>query len=231
MDQHPHVGLVYGRSILHRSTERFGGRTASGAGARLVPGQRWVAERCRRASNDVAAPEAVVRRTVQDRVGGYRADLPYSADLEMWLRVASCSDVGVLDADQAVYRIHPSSMTRVEYDSRLVDLTERLRTFESFFAHEGRQLDRHERLRRRARLGVAKGALYLAARSYDRGTADPTSVAALLDLAREAFPGYRRLPRYWGLRARMSLGAATVARLGPAVSQLRDGAARVAGRG
>jgi hypothetical protein len=119
-EAHPGVGLVYGDRIPLEGDVLPAPRTDAAAW-RVWPGRDWFAQVCRLGRNVVASPEVVVRTEVQRRVGGYRADLPHSGDLEMWLRVAARSDVArVLGADQAYYRQHPASMSRSIYYPRLM---------------------------------------------------------------------------------------------------------------
>lgn len=63
------------------------------------------------AKNIVLSPTVVVRTSLQKRLGGYLADLPYASGMEMWLRLAAHSDVGIIAADQAGYRAHAGNMS------------------------------------------------------------------------------------------------------------------------
>ena len=76
-------------------------------------------ERFLRASggtNIVSTPSAVVRTTLQKKIGGYRRDLPHSGDMAMWWRFASLARVGFIEDFQAVYRRHGNNMSsRYQY--------------------------------------------------------------------------------------------------------------------
>ncbi len=67
--------------------------------------------------NFVAAPTAVVRTSVQKALGGYRPEIPHTADLELWLRFALASRITYVRWTQAVYRRHPSNMSK-GYDDK-----------------------------------------------------------------------------------------------------------------
>jgi glycosyltransferase involved in cell wall biosynthesis len=54
---------------------------------------------------------AVVKRSAYERLGGYRGDLPYVLDREMWCRLAASSRWGYVPQPGAVYRQHPQSET------------------------------------------------------------------------------------------------------------------------
>ena len=55
----------------------------------------------------ISTPTAVVRTSVQQAIGGYRHDLPHTADVEMWMRFAVDPDIAYIRrVDQAFYRIY-----------------------------------------------------------------------------------------------------------------------------
>ena len=68
-------------------------------------------------ANVVAAPTAVVRTSMQKALGGYRPELPHTADLELWLRFALSSRITYVRWVQAVYRRHGSNMSK-GYDDK-----------------------------------------------------------------------------------------------------------------
>lgn len=201
----PNVGLVYGRAPY------FGpGRSPRvprrWRGTRVWPGRRWLERRCRTAHNCISSPEAVVRSSVQRRVGGYDPACTHTSDLNMWLRVAAVSDVAyVKGAAQALYRVHPDSMLRSSADP-LLDLSERRTAFERFFAGEGQALEGAERLLAAARRALARQALWQASRACDRGALEREPYDELIAFALDVYPEARRLREWHGLRARRALG-------------------------
>ncbi len=68
-------------------------------------------------ANFVAAPTAVVRTSLQKALGGYRPEIPHTADLELWLRFALASGITYVRWAQAVYRRHGSNMS-MGYDDQ-----------------------------------------------------------------------------------------------------------------
>jgi hypothetical protein len=54
---------------------------------------------------------ALVRRSVYEQLGGYRSDLFYALDWEMWVRIAAHYDVWYEPRVLAYYRRHDSSET------------------------------------------------------------------------------------------------------------------------
>lgn len=90
--------------------------------------------------NHVDAPTVVRRTSAQKKAGYYRTELPYTDDLELWLRLAMLGDVAETKRVQAVRRLH-ARRASVEYQSaQEKDFVERKAAFDSFFTKEARQL-------------------------------------------------------------------------------------------
>ncbi len=54
-------------------------------------------------------PSIVVRRNVYEQLGGFRLDLPYAADWEMWIRIAAHHAIWYEPAIMAAFRSHSAS--------------------------------------------------------------------------------------------------------------------------
>jgi len=114
LDEHPHVGFTFGNAIALNDDATFRPiRTPLLSGwkrpIRLMAGADFIWSAGAR--NCVPTPTALVRTKLQREAGGYRSELPHTGDMEMWLRLASYADVGLVNADQAVYRRHSRSMS------------------------------------------------------------------------------------------------------------------------
>lgn len=159
MEHHPSVGLVYGRPRTFATvTPRVSRRAVSSWS--IWPGAQWIAAQCKRGLSCIYSPEAVVRTTVQHKVGDYKAALPHTADLEMWLRIAATSDVGRVNGyDQAYRRIHEDSMMQTEYGTLLADLKGRAMAYNTFFSHHGSEFSGSENSHRIVRCRLAAEAL------------------------------------------------------------------------
>lgn len=209
---YPEVGLVYGGFV-----EAFGDQPVtlrSGPVSWSVwRGRDWIWDRCRIGRNPLRSPEAIVRATVLDKVGrDYRDELPHSGDLEMWMRVATVSDVGYIrGADQAIYRLHEGNMHRALFEAgeetlMLGDVRQRLAAFEMTFAEAGRSLPK--RFRRVARRTFAKQALrYLTRRLMYVTEPDTESSRQILEFARGVCPPWQVWPWWLALRFRERLDA------------------------
>ena len=130
-----------------------------------------------------------MRSAVQHAIGGYRADLPHSGDLEMWLRAALIADVGrVNGADQAYYRVHEQSMLHTRFSGWLVDLAARRDAFGSALGPDSPHRPQGaDALLTRAGQALAKEALTRARRAANLGDNDNATVRAYLEFARDAY--------------------------------------------
>lgn len=206
MEERPAVGMVYGRPLYAPSDQPLPSPGGRWRGTSVWSGARWVAKRCRTGDNCISSPEVVVRTAVHKQVGGYKAELPHSGDLEMWLRIGAVADIAyVRGTPQAIYRVHAASMLRTTYNDPLVDLQHRRAAFDAFFATcpDAADLDRN---RRRVGRALARQALWQASRALDRGQEDEVDVDALVAFAEAGCPDLRRLPHWYGFALRRRFG-------------------------
>src|SRR5205823_12580989 len=123
MDEHPQVVLTYGTTVIVR------GATPVPEAIREQPndwqilrGVDFVEQACRSTKNPVGTPSAIGRTAIQKRIGGYRKELPHTADLEMWLRFAANGAVGLINTCQAFYREHGQNMSVPYYRQGVRDI-------------------------------------------------------------------------------------------------------------
>ena len=213
MEANPSVGLAYGRAVHFGPSGDPPALEARWRGTKVRGGRDWIALRCAMGHNCIASPEAVVRTSVQRRVGSYDLESHHASELNMWLRIAAVSDVAYLrGAAQAFYRIHPDSMLRTMLADRrgaMTDLTTRRIAFERFFADVDGALSNPEALREGARRALARQALWQASRAYDRGDVDGAggvSAGDWISFALETSPEARDLNEWRGLRLRQAIG-------------------------
>lgn len=175
MQRHPEVGFTFGRAQVEGKTSGSVPAPAvatMGQPERILTGREFVDLSGPR--NIVLSPTVVVRRKLQQQVGGYRPDLLHSGDMEMWLRLAAEGDVGYIDADQAVYRRHQDNMS-IAYEG-LADLMAREKAFRAFFAEGARKLDPSGRLEHTCLHRLAGEAFRHASMALNRGDI-PTATA------------------------------------------------------
>ncbi len=110
-DTDPEIGLVWGPFIEYRDGEPVpvAPPGAGNAGAAVLDPKSFI--RNLAVSNFIHTAAAVVRTSVQKRLGGYFPELPHAGDLEMWVRFGLYSRVARVNTMQAVYRQHDSNMS------------------------------------------------------------------------------------------------------------------------
>ena len=167
MNSHPEVGFTYGRQLVFQSAWPDVAALPD-VSWRIVPGTTLIESACESAQNPVPTPTAVVRTSVHRIVGGYRKELPHTADLELWLRLAAHGSIGILDAVQAVKRSHERNMQLRYVETALPDLVQRHEAFESFFQTYDATANL-DRLAAAARGQLAREAFWNASRAFDRG--------------------------------------------------------------
>ncbi len=159
METYPSVGLVYGHPVSFYGSD-VPSPTLHLRSWSVWSGSEWIAAQCRRRLSCIYSPEAVARASIQKAVGCYSAELPHSADLEMWLRIAAVSDVARVNGpDQALRRIHTASMMQTSFASLQNDLRERQYAYEHFFAGPGKALPNAEHCLSIIRAGLAEEAV------------------------------------------------------------------------
>jgi glycosyltransferase involved in cell wall biosynthesis len=205
MALHPEVGLTYGRALYAHEGRKLARPSARWSSTAIWRGADWLEVRCRSGHNCVSMPTAVMRRSVQQAVGGYRPECLHTPDMNLWLRMAAVSDIAHIRAHQAIYRVHASSMSHTQ-EGPLVPLRERRVGFDSFFADGARSLDDPERLHHLVSRALAKEALWRASRAVDRG-GDEQLIAELLAFALDTFPESRRLREWRGFQLRRRIGS------------------------
>jgi glycosyltransferase involved in cell wall biosynthesis len=180
MDAHPEVGFTFGDAISLTGDEAVPRQDPAREGWQILRGLDFI--ELSGPENIVATSTAVVRTKLQKHVGGYRAELPHSGDMEMWLRLAACSSVGRVRARQAVYRQHDENMSR-GYMAQcwMPDLQQRLEAYQWFFRTCGNAMADSERLRRRLYRSLGCCAIGFASMAFNEG--DLETSARLSDFA------------------------------------------------
>jgi len=182
------------RAVLGESDSRIIG------GAQFV---RLIADT--RTINIVRTPTAVVRTTVQKRVGGYRPELPHAGDLEMWLRLAAYGSVGIIGHHQAVWRVHGRNMHRAYAgDRQLADLEQRKAAVDAVFLAAESPFHGDTTLHRALLSPLAEDALAHADGAVDDGNA--TLSERMTDFALRTNPRVRSTVRWWRVRAKQHVG-------------------------
>jgi glycosyltransferase involved in cell wall biosynthesis len=224
MDSHTEVSMTYGAVVkIFPGQELPAAHGVSASSAyRLVSGLRFIESVCETGENPVPTPTAVTRRSVQDKAGGYRPELPHAGDMEMWMRLAAHGCVGVLEAHQAFYRFHDANMHR-PYTSRPVkDSEERKAAFTLFFQQLSAEFPQRKRLESLAQRGVALQAYWVAVGAFERG--DGGTYEELIEFALDHYPDLRTTSEWRKLCLKRLLGPFLWAKVRPVLRGLRAAA-------
>jgi glycosyltransferase involved in cell wall biosynthesis len=214
MEAQPELGLTFGRAI---TTDKPDFRNHPGVRDyhhRILSGTEFWRISCTEGCNVVSTPTAVCRTNLQKRIGGYRHELPHTGDLEMWMRFAAEAPVGVLDAEQAFYRVHGKNMHKDTFPQRMTVLQQHLQAFENLFREYGDRFENRDELHRMAMKALAIGAVRTAGKQLERG--DIESCERLLQEAKRIHPAIPHEREWSRLRYKQMLGP----RLSPFVRRL-----------
>jgi glycosyltransferase involved in cell wall biosynthesis len=173
MDAHRDLSFTYGIEAFRYpdGTMQVHPRHSEHAQWQISTGREFIQEICRTPRNYVGAPTVVRRTSAQKRAGHHRPELPYTDDLEMWLRLASVGSVGSITTVQGIRRLHDLQMS-TDYRSKMVrDFTEREAAFESFFRNEGRSVPGADRMLKQAKRSLGEHAYWSAVSHLFRGHA------------------------------------------------------------
>ncbi len=118
------VAVLHPVSFVDPSGRRLGCWLCPLPPGRLLPGDLLL-ERLL-VQNFVAIPSPLFRREVVSMVGGLDEDLWYTADWDLWLKLAGAGPIAVCPELLASFRVHPGSIT----SSRTADSVEMRRQLE-----------------------------------------------------------------------------------------------------
>ncbi|MSN27150.1 MAG: glycosyltransferase [Geobacter sp.] len=220
MDRQPGVVMTCGMGRVLWDEENYASKTETISPEFCLVPSRIFLERCFLMGNPVCTPTAVVRTELQHRLGGYRADLPHSGDMEMWMRFAVHGSIGVHGAVQAYYRRHSANMS-IHYDSQLLgDVKEVLQACELILAQWGDQFPESSQWRESMLQRVSEGCCWLASTAFDRG--DSVGGQACLEFAEQVYPVIRDSHQWRKIRAKMFLGKTCWQLIRPAWERIRE---------
>jgi glycosyltransferase involved in cell wall biosynthesis len=204
MQRFPAVGLVYGHPLHFSDGKRPAHRDRPTSWI-IWSGREWLEGRCRSGLNVITSPEAMMRRSVVDAVGG-QMPLAHTHDMEMWLRMSAFCDVAYIrGADQAWHREHPESLSATLV-SGLRDLIERRDAFEMLFRGRAAGISEAALLFKQAKAALAAHAVQMAIRQYDHGMPNEDEIGSLRSLARALVPNVESIPGWTGLDRRIAMG-------------------------
>lgn len=217
MDGNSSVGFTFGNAIaLDDDDQNKTSIVACGlTGTRIISGLDFIKFSGPR--NIVVASSAVVRTSLQKKLGGYIPELTHSGDMEMWLRFAAHGSVGFVDDVQAVYRRHSTNMSRGY--SMEDDLWQRKAAFDIFFDSCRSKLSETPRLQRSLMRQLACDAVGRASGAFNGG--DMELSERLSDLALRWDPAVVRTPAFARLAFKRKMGARAWSYLQPTADRMK----------
>lgn len=220
MELHKEVGFTFGRAIRlspdgsQEVTKDF----LDGERERIFTGSEFI-EICG-ARNIVPTPTVVVRTSLQKQVRGYHPDLPHAGDMEMWLRLAANSPIGLVADVMAVYRLHSANMSlSYKQDNPLPDIVQREAAFDYFMATEGKKLPDAEHVRLRTLRLLSIETLTCASAAFNRG--DLALCNELSAHAIRRFPAAKKTGAWLRLILKQMIGPGAWFALQPLANKLR----------
>ena len=178
LSQHPEAVFAYGQQLHFSDPAELTclERPRAEGAVVEVSGEAFIASVCRNAQNPVTTPTVVVRADVHRMVGGYEPSLPHTADMELWLRLATKGTVVTLGALQALKRKHARNMQIGYIRPTEGDVLERRSAIDQFFSKAGQNITASKALLKErasgsgAGAGVAIGGSFRRARRPDQRT-------------------------------------------------------------
>jgi glycosyltransferase involved in cell wall biosynthesis len=173
MEEHPSVSFTYGRGIQLRPSGGSAGLPDEPLGGQhdwtIINGPDFIARRCHTGTNHIATCTVLVRTTCQKQVGHYREGMPYTDDLEMWMRLATLGPVAETNATQGIWLVHGANMSAYYQARQTRDLLAIKDAFDSFFRHEGSQMPNAQQLHRQAVRSIGERSYWSALSHLSRG--------------------------------------------------------------
>lgn len=131
MDDQTAISFAYGKQQVFVDAIPAIEPPSAIAAFEVIAGLDFVRRMCETGSNPVTTPTVVCRTSHLRQVGGYRPELPHTADMELWLRLAAVGDVAVIPDCQAFKRAHPAQMQH-DFVASVRDFEQRQRAFAMF---------------------------------------------------------------------------------------------------
>ena len=208
LDDNQNVAFVFGNVIETNQTgERYQIRpfpdTPETQERRIIKGSDFI--HAFRANNVVPTTTALIRTELQKLCGGYRTDLPHAGDWEMWLRLSARGDIGFINRDQAVRRLHGKNMSNQYFaDTLLLDLQQRFEVLRVFFSENDKAIPDLDKTQRTSFLVLAEEVVGLASQIFNEGRKSES--LQLANYALEISPDIRNTILWRNLTIKLTIG-------------------------
>jgi len=218
MDAQPQIAFVYGMAqVFTDDDEPKESAHRAPTDQVVLPGAEFLESVCE-LGNLVSTPAAIVRTSMQHKVGGYRPELPHTGDMEMWMRLAAHGSVGIIRGVQAYYRVHANNMSSAYYGRRMRDIDEQVHAYEAIVGHFAGAIPELRAWSARAYRRIAVAAVTLAGDAFEEG--DDAAAQHCVDLARRLWPGVAATREWRKFRVKKLLGRGLMRTVRPVMQKL-----------
>ena len=219
MERHKEVGMTYGEGQIILGDDSYPAPAdVCSSEYTIISGADFL-RHFFLIGNCVHTPTAVVRTELQQRLGGYRADLPHSGDMEMWMRFAAHASVGAHCAVQGYYRKHSENMSHRYFSQILGDQREVVMACDQVLEQWGARFPDAGYWREMMCQRISKEACWLASKALDSGNTEGYEIC--LGFAEHVYPKIRDSFMWWKLRAKRAIGQTLWKKILPAWKRFR----------
>jgi glycosyltransferase involved in cell wall biosynthesis len=194
MDAIPDIALTYGMALMISDDRRLETLDPHDPPVAVIPGKDFLRRVCEH-GNPVPTPCAVMRTSIQHRIGGYNPRFRHTSDVDMWLRAAAVGSVGVINAVQGFYRWHVSNMSAAYQRSPVGDRAEVLATCEEFFKAYGKEFPELGEWLEDMKRRLGNEAILIANKSFE--VPGDKTWRDTLEFGKTCWPDYWKSPLWW----------------------------------
>jgi|SRR3984957_8302978 FkbM family methyltransferase len=195
MDARPEVVLTYGMALMmHDNGPELETEDLHDPEFAVVPGGLYL-RRMFDYGNAVPSPCAVMRTSIQHRIGGYNRLFKHTSDVDMWMRAAAVGSIGVVNAVQGFYRWHTTNMSAAYQLRPVGDRAEVLATCEEFFKVHGKEYPESGEWLKQMKRRFGNEAILIATQSFE--TPGDKTWRDTLEFAKKCRRDYWKSPVWW----------------------------------
>lgn len=204
LDANPDIVLVCGLALmLHDDGPELVVDDVEGATSRIIPGNTFLQLICAY-GNLVPTSTAVMRTSVQHRIGGYNPRFKHTSDLDMWMRAAAVGSIGFIDTVQGFYRWHQANMSAAYYHQPADDCLQVVATCTAFMEEHRDDIPQFRSWLGEMRSRLGSDLLFQATKAFERdGDRTWRNSRAV---AQQLWPDYWRSSTWWKFVAKRILG-------------------------
>jgi GT2 family glycosyltransferase len=207
MDARPEVVFTYGMALMmHDDGPELEISDLQDPLFAVVPSELFLRRICEH-SNAVPTPCAVMRTSVQRRIGGYNPFFKHTSDLDMWMRAAAVGSIGVVNAVQGIYRWHSSNMSAAYQRRPVGDRAEVLATCQKFLKDHKEEFPEFGQWLKQMERRLGDEAILIASKSFE--TPGDKTWRDTLEFGMRSRPDYWKSFVWWKFLLKRLVGRST----------------------